>query len=178
MDSFYCPEPVPCPAVGKSCVLFRVREINLPEPCITQLLVGDEPRVTSPCLQACVNAWMLEVLLSGCMRGFFFFMSSTVFHMQILLYNGRVLTVCVSLLKPGRVPSLRGLHQRGIQVSAPETWKPTNQRSFWRKSYGAHYWPICSSAGFDTLCKPCNHSESEQVRTTLFSLTALHLEAV
>lgn len=53
--------------------------------------------------------------------------------MQIMLCNGRVLTVCVSLLKPGRVPSSQGLRQRGIQVSAPETWKQTNQRSIWEK---------------------------------------------
>lgn len=34
----------------------------------------------------------------------------------------------VSFLKPGMVPSKRGLRPCGIQVSALETWKSTNQR--------------------------------------------------
>ena len=38
-------------------------------------------------------------------------------------------SVCVFLLKPGSVPSSGGLCQCGIQVSALETWRATNQRS-------------------------------------------------
>lgn len=64
--------PVPYPAVGKAVCTAQGQRNQSFRALWPQLLAGDEPGVTSPCLQSCtyaMNTRVVEVLLCGCMLG-------------------------------------------------------------------------------------------------------------